>query len=90
MRQVLLATVCACLLPIAALAGPVNINVADAETISAELSGVGMSKATAIVAYREEHGPFKSKEALMEVKGIGARTLEINNENILLNSPKKK
>jgi competence protein ComEA len=89
-RPILLSIACACLLPIAAYAGPVNVNIADAETISAELTGVGLSKATAIVEYRDAHGPFKSKEALMEVKGIGVRTLEINNENILLNSPKKK
>ena len=31
------------------LAGPVNVNTADAETISAELQGVGISKAIAIV-----------------------------------------
>ena len=36
--------------PVAALAGPVNINTADAETISNELQGVGMSKAQAIVS----------------------------------------
>ena len=31
--------------PLCALAGPVNINTADAETIAAELKGVGLSKA---------------------------------------------
>ena len=69
--------------PIAALAGPVNINTADAETISNELQGVGMSKAQAIVEYRKSHGPFKSHDDLTLVKGIGARTVEINRENIL-------
>ena len=87
-RQILLSIIC--LLPITAFAGPVNVNLADAETISAELKGVGLSKANAIVEYRNANGPFKSREDLMEVKGIGARTLEINNENILLNAPKKK
>ena len=73
-----------------AFAGPVNVNLADAETISAELKGVGLSKANAIVEYREAHGPFKSREELMEVKGIGVRTIEINAANILLDTAKTK
>jgi len=70
--------------PTAAIADPVNINTADAATISAELQGVGMSKAQAIVEYRKNHGPFKSYEDLTLVKGIGLRTVEINRANILL------
>ena len=70
--------------PMLALAGPVNVNTADAETISNELQGVGMTKAQAIVEYRENHGPFKSHDDLTLVKGIGVRTVEINRENILL------
>ena len=70
--------------PLAANAGPVDINTADAETISAELQGVGLTKAQAIVEYRKAHGPFKSYEDLTLVKGIGARTVEINRANILL------
>ena len=69
-----------------ALAGPVNINTADAETISAELQGVGITKAIAIVEYRKANGPFKSHEDLTMVKGIGARTVEINRKNILLDT----
>lgn len=65
-------------------AGPVDINTADAETISAELQGVGITKAIAIVEYRKANGPFKSVDDLAKVKGIGARTVEINRKNILL------
>ena len=65
-----------------ALAGPVDVNSADAETISAELTGVGLSRATAIVEYRKENGPFKSVDELLNVKGIGERTLELNENNI--------
>ena len=72
----------------AAFAGPVNVNTADAETISAELTGVGLSRARAIVEYRKQHGPFKSATELLNVKGIGERTLEMNRDNILLESPK--
>ena len=64
------------LLPLAAVAGQVNVNTADAETISAELQGVGLTKAKAIVDYREQHGPFKRVEDLMKVKGIGEKSLE--------------
>ena len=70
----------------AATAGPVNVNTADAETISAELDGVGISKAIAIVEYRQANGPFRKVEDLMLVKGIGERTLEMNRKNIILDS----
>ncbi|TDR22675.1 ComEA family DNA-binding protein [Marinicella litoralis] len=62
----------------------VNVNSADAEKIAAELKGVGISKATAIVAYREKNGPFKTIEQLTEVKGIGLKTVEKNRTEILL------
>jgi len=57
-------------------AQPVNINRADAATIAGSLRGIGLRKAEAIVAYRTEHGPFKSVDELVNVKGIGAKTLE--------------
>ena len=78
------------LLPLFAFAGPVNINTADAETISAELKGVGLSKATAIVEYRKKHGPFKSADDLSLVKGIGERTVDINRTDIKVSDIKKK
>ena len=63
-------------------AGKVNINSADAATIAAGLNGVGEAKADAIVAYRTEHGPFKSADQLAEVKGIGLKTDEMNRDLI--------
>ena len=72
------------LLPGLALAGPVNVNTADAETISESLQNVGLKKARAIVEYREKHGPFRSPDELSLVKGIGERTVEVNRENILV------
>ena len=83
-------TLCAMLWPFLALAGPVNVNTADAETISESLEGVGLSKARAIVEYRQKHGPFKSANDLSLVKGIGARTVELNRENILVAPAGKK
>jgi competence protein ComEA len=76
--------------PAVAVAGPVNVNTADAETISAELKGIGITKALAIVDFREANGPFKTPEELAMVKGIGERTVEINREFILLNSTASK
>lgn len=78
------------ILPLWALAGPVNVNTADAETISEALQGVGLSKAQAIVEYRQKHGPFKSPEDLSLVKGIGERTVDLNRDDILVGSEKKK
>ena len=85
----LLTILIACM-PIWAFAGPVDINTADAETISAELNGVGLAKAKAIVEYRMKHGPFKSPEDLSLVKGIGDRTVELNRANIRVAAPQKK
>jgi competence protein ComEA len=65
-------------------ATPVNVNKADAQTIATSLDGVGLSKAQAIVAYRDAHGPFKSVDDLGNVKGIGAKTLDRNREAIHL------
>jgi competence protein ComEA len=62
----------------------VNVNKADAATIAAELKGIGLSKATAIVAYREKNVPFKTVEQLTEVKGIGLKTVEKNRQEIQL------
>jgi competence protein ComEA len=77
-------------LPILAFAGPVNVNTADAQTISEELTGIGLSKAKAIVAYREKHGPFRSADDLSLVKGIGERTVDRNRADIQVSAPKKK
>jgi competence protein ComEA len=77
-------------MPIAAIGGPVDVNSADAATISAELKGIGMTKAKAIVEYREKHGPFKSPEDLSLVKGIGERTVELNRDDIRVKPVSKK
>ena len=70
----------------AAFAAPdqVNVNDADAATLAAVLDGVGLARAEAIVAYRQEHGRFADIYDLANVKGIGDRTIELNEERILL------
>jgi len=65
----------------------VNINTADAEAIQSELKGVGLQKAQAIVAYRDANGAFKSADDLVQVKGIGVKTIEKNRDNIILETP---
>ena len=75
--------------PTLLLAGPVDVNTADAETIAAELNGIGMTKAKAIVEYRKKHGPFRTADDLTLVKGIGERTVEINRSDIKVSAPKE-
>lgn len=68
----------------ATFASPININEASAEQISDSLVGVGLKKAAAIVEYRELYGYFETAEELVNVKGIGAETLEKNKSNIVI------
>lgn len=70
----------------AAFAAPdsVNVNTADAETLAAVLDGVGLARAEAIVAYRQENGRFSDIYDLANVKGIGDRTVELNESRIRL------
>lgn len=65
-----------------ALAGPVNINAADAKTLAKELDGVGEAKAAAIVKYRTEKGPFTAPEQIKKVDGIGDAIFNANKANI--------
>jgi competence protein ComEA len=77
------------LLPMAAWAGPVDLNTADAATLARELKGVGPARAEAIVAWREANGPFKSPEDLVLVQGIGERVLEDNRASLVVSTPEK-
>jgi competence protein ComEA len=82
------ALVAAMLLAPAAIAGPVNVNTADAKTLARELDGVGMARAEAIVAYRQKNGPFKSAEDLGKVKGLGKKIIDQNKANLRFESEK--
>ena len=53
----------------------VELNSASAALLS-RVSGLGGSLAQAIVAHRDQHGPFRSREALRQVPRLGARTFE--------------
>jgi len=65
-------------------AAPVNINKAEAQVIADSLSGIGIKKAEAIVAYRAKVGAFKSADDLANVPGICEKTIEKNRKDILL------
>ncbi|HEX8409508.1 MAG TPA: Tex family protein [Thermoanaerobaculia bacterium] len=58
----------------------VNLVGVDANTASAQLlehvSGIGPVLAKRIVEHRNEHGAFGSRQALMDVRGLGARAFE--------------
>jgi len=70
-------------------ADKVDINRADAPELAATLNGVGLTKAEAIVAHRDQNGPFESADQLAEVKGIGLRTVDKNRERIEVGAPQQ-
>ena len=66
----------------------IDLNSADASTLAREMLGIGESKARAIVDYRRVHGPFRSIDDLALVKGIGARTIELNRSKLRVGAVK--
>src|SRR5690625_2610054 len=57
------------------LSDKVHVNRATVTELET-LSGIGPAKAAAIINYRDEHGPFQSVEDLLNVPGIGQKTLD--------------
>ena len=53
-----------------------DINTATPEELTA-LPSIGPAKAGAIVAWREENGPFERVDDLVSVKGIGKKTVAV-------------
>lgn len=64
-------------------AGKINLNKATAAELS-QLKGIGMKYAERIVQYRDKNGPFKNVEDLLNVQGIGPKTLEKNKDRIIV------
>lgn len=62
---------------------PVNINTADADTLTA-LPGIGRVLAERIVAYRRQNGSFRAIEEITKVEGIGEKKAEAILELITL------
>ncbi|NRG39672.1 helix-hairpin-helix domain-containing protein [Rathayibacter sp. VKM Ac-2835] len=61
--------------------GIVSLSTATAAQLE-ELPEIGPATAAKIVAYREEHGPFTSVDQLLEVPGVGEKTLEAFREQV--------
>lgn len=61
----------------------ININTADKNELT-KITGIGPSKADKIIVLREKIGRFKKKEDLLQVKGIGEKTLEKMKDQITL------
>ncbi|MBD8069219.1 helix-hairpin-helix domain-containing protein [Bacillus sp. PS06] len=53
----------------------ISINTATVEELQ-QLTGIGPAKAAAIKKYKDENGPLKNVEELLNVAGIGEKTLE--------------
>lgn len=66
---------------VAAQSGTIDLNAATLSKLM-DLPGIGESKAKAIIEYREKNGRFKTKEELMNVKGIGQKTFDALKERI--------
>ena len=76
--------------PLAAIAGQLDINTADADMLAETLKGVGPKKAVAIVRDRQQNGPFRSVDDLTRVAGIGPKVVEDNRARITAVVPEKK
>lgn len=61
----------------------ININTADKNELT-KIKGIGPSKADKIIAFREKVGKFEKKEDLLQIKGIGEKTLEKMSNQITL------
>lgn len=68
-------------LPTTEQLAPIKLNTATSVELQS-LKGIGLSKAEAIIEYRNLHGKFKKVDELINVKGIGASIVS-NNQKIL-------
>lgn len=61
--------------------GKININSATADDLDS-LPGIGPTKAQAIIDYRNQNGPFRAIDDLLNVPGIGQKTLDTIRDQI--------
>jgi competence protein ComEA len=59
----------------------ININKASAVELT-QLKRIGPKLSQRIVEYREKHGPFERPGDIMQVRGIGPKTFELNKDRI--------
>lgn len=62
---------------------PLDLNEATQEALES-LPGIGPSKASDIISFREQMGPFSSVEDLLNIPGIGPTTLESIREYLIV------
>ncbi len=60
----------------------VNVNTASATELADVINGVGMKTAQEIVRYREQNGPFRTVDELVNIKGIGPVTIDKNRRHL--------
>lgn len=70
----------------ASIVGQVNVNTASTEELQ-QLPGVGAARAQAVIDAREARGGFTSVDDLLEVKGIGAASLEALRPHVTTDGP---
>jgi competence protein ComEA len=59
----------------------VNVNRADLDELQ-QLKGIGLTKAKAIIEYRENNGKIDSLDELTQVSGIGEKFIEQNADKV--------
>lgn len=74
------------LLPLGAAAAEIDINTATVEQLE-QLKGIGPVKAEAIVQYRTEKGAFSSLDELVNVPGIGEKSLAQIRDQLTVSPP---
>lgn len=87
-KSVLVSAVLGAILAVSstAMAAQVNVNKASAEQISKDLMGVGLVKAQRIVDYCQKNSCAKPED-LINVKGVGQKTIDKNRDNLLFSDP---
>ena len=66
-----------------------DLNVASVKEL-ASIKGIGLKKAQAIVAYRDQHGDFENIEAVTKVKGLGNKLLQKMKPFVVVTAPQNK
>lgn len=64
-----------------------DVNAASAEQFAQVMSGIGPSRAEAIVRYRSQYGPFTDVDDMLRVPGVGSATIDKNRALLSVGAP---